>query len=55
MHPTYSSDSVATQTAILDLNGRNRTHYCGAYLRNGFHEDGLWSAVQVAADLGVNF
>ena len=30
-----------------------RTHYCGAYWRYGFHEDGVVSAVRVARDLGV--
>ncbi len=23
-----------------------RTHYCGAYWRWGFHEDGVWSALR---------
>jgi len=54
-HPVYTRASVASQERLLAGNGSHRTHYCGAYLRNGFHEDGLWSAVQVAADLGVQF
>ena len=29
-----------------------RTHYCGAYWRWGFHEDGVWSALQAIRDLG---
>ena len=32
--------------------GRRRTHYCGAYWRWGFHEDGVWSALRVAERLG---
>ena len=29
-----------------EVSGVNRTHYCGAYWRYGFHEDGLWSALR---------
>jgi predicted NAD/FAD-binding protein len=35
------------------LQGRNRTWFCGAWTGYGFHEDGLRSAVDVAAMLGV--
>lgn len=54
-HPTYTREAVATQADLPRLNGSNRTHFCGAYFRNGFHEDGLVSAVAVADDLGVPF
>jgi predicted NAD/FAD-binding protein len=54
-HPVYTRESVATQSELPNLNGRNRTHFCGAYFGNGFHEDGLNSALGVAADLGVTF
>lgn len=54
-HPIFDRDSVASQDALPGLNGRNRTHFCGAYFGNGFHEDGLASAVAVADDLGVGF
>lgn len=54
-HPVFTRESVATQAELPDLNGRNRTHYCGAYFGNGFHEDGLNSAIAVADDLGVVF
>jgi predicted NAD/FAD-binding protein len=54
-HPVYTADSVATQKLLPELNGRNRTHFCGAYFANGFHEDGLNSAIAVADDLGVAF
>ena len=54
-HPTYTRDAVATQPDLPRLNGVNRTHFCGAYFRNGFHEDGLASAIAVAEDLGVAF
>jgi predicted NAD/FAD-binding protein len=54
-HPVYTRESVATQTELPRLNGTNRTHFCGAYFGNGFHEDGLASAIAVADDLGVAF
>jgi predicted NAD/FAD-binding protein len=54
-HPIFTSDSVATQPDLPRLNGQNRTHFCGAYFANGFHEDGLVSGISVARDLGVSF
>jgi predicted NAD/FAD-binding protein len=54
-HPVYNADSVATQADLPHLNGHKRTHFCGAYFANGFHEDGLNSAIAVADDLGVVF
>jgi predicted NAD/FAD-binding protein len=54
-HPIFTADSVATQSELGRINGRNRTHFCGAYFGNGFHEDGFASAVAVADDLGVAF
>jgi len=43
-HPIYSQASVAAQKRQADLNG-DRTFFCGAYWRNGFHEDGVVSAL----------
>ena len=54
-HPIFTRQSVETQSELPRINGRNRTHFCGAYFGNGFHEDGLASAVAVADDLGVAF
>ncbi len=54
-HPVYTAESVATQPDLRRINGANRTHFCGAYFGNGFHEDGLNSAIAVADDLGVTF
>lgn len=50
-HPQYSREAVATQSELPRISGPNRTSYCGAYHRNGFHEDGLWSALNVVEDL----
>jgi len=43
-HPVYSRESVIAQQRQADLN-QDRTFYCGAYWRNGFHEDGVVSAL----------
>ncbi len=43
-HPVFTRTSVAAQQRQRDLND-DRTFYCGAYWRNGFHEDGVVSAL----------
>lgn len=43
-HPVYSREAIAAQQRQAALN-RGRTFYCGAYWRNGFHEDGVVSAL----------
>jgi uncharacterized protein len=52
-HPVYTAEGVAAQARWEEISGRNRTHYCGAYWRWGFHEDGVWSALRVCERLGV--
>ena len=54
-HPAVTLESVAAQARWREVSGVGRTHYCGAYWRYGFHEDGLVSALRVAADLGVHW
>jgi predicted NAD/FAD-binding protein len=54
-HPIYTKESVDTQNGIQQLSGVRNTYYAGAYLRHGFHEDGLMSAVAVAEALGSPF
>ena len=43
-HPVYSPRAVQAQARHRELNGANRTYFCGAYWRCGFHEDGVVSA-----------
>lgn len=50
-HPVYSHASVAAQARKHEIQGVNRTWYAGAYWGWGFHEDGMRSAVEVAAAL----
>jgi len=44
-HPVFTPDAVAAQKRHAEVNGMNRTYFCGAYWRFGFHEDGVWSAL----------
>jgi uncharacterized protein len=51
-HPVFTPEGVAAQARWAEISGARRTHYCGAYWRWGFHEDGVWSALRVAERLG---
>ncbi len=51
-HPQFDNASVKAQQDIHLINGKRRSWYCGAYWRNGFHEDGVVSALQVSKELG---
>ena len=53
-HPVYTNDGCAAQARHGEISGRRRTHFCGAYWGWGFHEDGVASAVRIAARLGVD-
>lgn len=44
-HPVFTTRRDAAQARHRELLGPNRTSYCGAYWRNGFHEDGVVSAL----------
>ncbi|PLX74188.1 MAG: amine oxidase, partial [Desulfuromonas sp.] len=52
-HPLYSFASMATQSQLSELNGRQRTWFCGSYFGYGFHEDAVRSGAAVAEALGV--
>lgn len=54
-HPVFNSYSMEAQQRRAEINGVNRSWFCGAYWYNGFHEDGVRSAVDVARALGVAF
>lgn len=49
-HPVYLPIGVAAQKRRSEVSGVNRTFYCGAYWRYGFHEDGVVSAEWALAD-----
>ncbi|MHC4845234.1 MAG: NAD(P)/FAD-dependent oxidoreductase [Planctomycetota bacterium] len=52
-HPIFDTGGIAAQARRDEIDGRRRTHYCGAYWRYGFHEDGVLSALHVARRFGV--
>jgi uncharacterized protein len=49
-HPLFTPASVAAQARQRELNGAGGTYYCGAWWGNGFHEDGVVSALRALAD-----
>jgi predicted NAD/FAD-binding protein len=49
-HPTFTTAGVAAQQRQQEINGKQRTWYCGAYWRYGFHEDGVVSALNALQD-----
>ena len=51
-HPLFTVAGIDAQKRKSEISGVNNTHYCGAYWRNGFHEDGVLSALDVCKDFG---
>jgi len=47
-HPVYDLEAVAAQDRVRVANGTRNTWFCGAWLRHGFHEDGLATGLEVA-------
>ncbi|MFD1216475.1 NAD(P)/FAD-dependent oxidoreductase [Microbulbifer celer] len=54
-HPQFSAEGNRAQSRWGEINGIRNTWFCGAYWANGFHEDGVTSAIRVAKRLGVDF
>lgn len=48
-HPLFTPAGAIAQQRHREISGVRRTHYCGAYWRYGFHEDGVVSALQALA------
>ncbi|MCM8535014.1 MAG: FAD-dependent oxidoreductase [Lentisphaeraceae bacterium] len=51
MHPRFSLEGVKAQNRHAEISGHNNTYFCGAYWRNGFHEDGVVSALNALKQL----
>ena len=52
-HPLFTHESIKAQARKNEISGVNNTYYCGAYWRNGFHEDGVVSALDVCKNFGI--
>ncbi|MEM8802356.1 MAG: FAD-dependent oxidoreductase [Pseudomonadota bacterium] len=50
-HPVFDAAAVTAQDTVRAINGQNRTWFCGAWMRHGFHEDGLASGLEVAQQI----
>ncbi|XZG71299.1 NAD(P)/FAD-dependent oxidoreductase [Chitinibacteraceae bacterium HSL-7] len=52
-HPLFDHAAIAAQSRLAAQQGRQRTWFAGAWTGYGFHEDGLKSALRIAADFDV--
>lgn len=50
-HPVFTLASIKAQERWPEISGKNNSHFCGAYWFNGFHEDGVKSALRVCATI----
>jgi predicted NAD/FAD-binding protein len=50
-HPVYDLGALAAQEQVSAFNGTQNTWFCGAWMKHGFHEDGLSSAADVVQGL----
>ena len=55
-HPVFNNEMIAAQAQWSSISGNSslHTHFCGAYWFNGFHEDGVRSALRVCQALGCD-
>ena len=51
-HPLFTVEGAKLQKEKHLISGKNNTFYCGAYWGNGFHEDGVVSALDVCKFFG---
>nr|WP_136250109.1 FAD-dependent oxidoreductase [Ningiella ruwaisensis] len=52
-HPQFSPEMVKAQQLRDTICGKEGLHFCGAYWYNGFHEDGVRSALDVCTRFGA--
>ena len=50
-HPVFDRAAIRAQAELRLVQGQNKTWFCGAWTRHGFHEDGYASAVAVVERL----
>lgn len=52
-HPMFTREALSVRPRLRELNGTNSTWFAGSYFGNGFHEDAVRSAVDVARGFGL--
>jgi predicted NAD/FAD-binding protein len=52
-HPVFDQAALDAQGTLVAMNGQSSTWFCGAWMKNGFHEDGFASAADVAQALNA--
>jgi len=53
-HPVFTPQRRDAHALFEQINHRNRTSFCGAYWRYGFHEDGVASALDAVRPFGLS-
>ncbi|MGI2257875.1 NAD(P)/FAD-dependent oxidoreductase [Shewanella sp. GXUN23E] len=53
-HPVFNQASSRAQSRKEEICGKQHTFYAGAYWHNGFHEDGVKSALAVCRKFGLS-
>ena len=51
-HPQFNNQTIVAQSRWAEISGKRGLHFCGAYWYNGFHEDGVRSALDVCKSFG---
>lgn len=52
-HPMYTREALNKRDLLKNLNGTNKTWFAGSYFGNGFHEDAVRSAVDIAGQFDI--
>ena len=53
-HPVFNANALAAQRRWGEINGQRRTWFAGAYWGNGFHEDGVNSALAITEKFNLD-
>ena len=53
-HPIFNSETNEAQSKMIEIQGKNNIFYAGAWLKYGFHEDGIASAVNISKTFKVD-
>lgn len=50
-HPLFDQKAIEAQGRVASIQGRDGLYFSGAWMRYGFHEDGIWGAKQAVQKL----